>query len=364
MKRLHAGFILGLLITGLVMAMSFSLVSAGNVTLSLNSGDGNVRWFVSGEASLILNGFDLDAYGVPRPTQVDRLSISVLRATPGRTVEAVVYQDADGGSPVNARLLARKTVDIQTTGIVSVTLDAPVSVTDRFLWVGFYLPVDFEFNGDNSGSSVLTYWGWTPGSTFDLTNLGSAAVFGPADGSSPVNINMSGKARINVEVITTASITGTPGTPAATVVLTPGTPIAQQIQGGALPSFSPPMTQYTDCGTLLYDQADIGQTYSYGISIFCKPVVSYLKPEAPDGYNRQGPLYDVYVFGVNSGLDPLPYPVTHCIKPKAEELNTALVGLGQGAPREWEILPTVRYGEYICAELDYAGFVSYFVPKS
>jgi hypothetical protein len=171
---------------------------------------------------------------------------------------------------------------------------------------------------------------------------------------------MGGKARINVEVITTASITGTPG---ATLVLTPGTPIAQQIQGSALASFSPPMSQYPDCGTLLYDQADISETYAYGISIFCKPVVSYLKPEAPDGYNRQGPLYDVYVFGVNSGTDPLPYPVTHCIKPQPDELNQALVGLGQGAPREWEILTTVRYGEYICAELDYAGFVSYFVPK-
>jgi hypothetical protein len=360
MKRLQAGLVLAVLAIAFVLAMSFSLVSAGNVTLSLNSGEGNVRWFVTGEASLILNGFDLDAFGVPRPTQVDRLSISVLRATPGRTVEAVVYQDANGGSPADARLLARKTVDITTTGVVSVTLDTPVSVTERFLWVGFYLPVDFEFYGDSSGSSVLTYWGWTPGSTFDLANLSSAAVFGPADGSAPVNINMGGKARINVEVITTAAITGTPG---ATLVLTPGTPIAQQLQGGALASFTPPMSQYPDCGTLLYDQADIGETYGYGISIFCKPVVSYLKPEAPDGYNRQGPLYDVYVFGVKSGTDPLPYPVTHCIKPKAEELNTALLGLAQGAPREWEVLTTVRYGEYICAELDYAGFVSYFVPK-
>ncbi len=360
MKRLQTSLILGMFIVVLMTALSFSLVSAGNVTLSLNSGTGNVRWFITGEASLVLNGFDLDAYGVPRPTQVDRLSISVLKATPGRTVEAVIYQDANGGSPADAKLLARKTVDIQSTGVVTVTLDSPVTVTDRFLWVGFYLPVDFEFHGDSSGSSVLTYWGWTPGATFDLANLGSAGVFGPADGSAPVNINMGGKARINVEVITTATTAGTPvsGTPSALT-----TPIVQQLQGDAITSFAPPMAQYSNCGTLLYDRDDISVTYQDGITIHCKPVVTYLRPEIPRGYNRQGPLYDVYVFGVNSGLDPLPYPVTHCIKPKADELDRALIGVAYGAPREWELKTTVRYGEYVCAEIDYTGFISYFIPR-
>lgn len=343
----------------LIFSITATGVKAENVTLSLNSGEEIVQWFISGEASLVINGYDLDTFTVTRPTQVTGLRLSVLQTTPGVPVEAVVYQDANGGSPVDARLVGRKSVDIQNTGAVSVTFDTPLTITERFLWVGFYMPVGFEFGGDSSGSSVLTYWGWTPNSTFDLANLSTAAVFGPANGSAPVNINMGGVARINVVVDTDGSIVTLPNT------LTPGvnvTPRVTQIPGDPNTNLTP-MVTYTNCGRLLYDRDDIAVTYRGNVVFDCKVVPSPLRPDALEGYNRQGPLHDVYVFGVASGLDPLPYAVTHCIKPAADELDRAVMGIGYGAPRQWEVLPTVRFGEYVCAEIGYAGFVSYFVPR-
>jgi hypothetical protein len=355
-KPLYLAFFI---VAVLIVSMGVSGVNAQTSTLSINSGTNIVRWFITGEASLVLNGFDLDTLQVTRPTQVTGLRLSVLKATPGVPVEAVVYQDSNGGSPVDAKLIGRKSVDIQTNGVAAVAFDTPISVTERFLWVGFYMPVGFEFGGDSSGSSVLTYWGWTPNSTFDLANLASAAVFGPANGSAPVNINMGGTARITVQVNTAVGTGGTPIalTPAANV-----TPVITQIPGDPNTSLAP-MVVYQNCGTLLYDRDDIAVTYSGNVQFQCKVVPTPLKPEAPDGYNRQGPLNDVYVFGIPSGIEPLPYAVTHCMKPKAEELNVAVMGVGHGAPRQWDVLPTVRFGEYICAEIGYAGFVSYFVPK-
>jgi hypothetical protein len=343
----------------LIFSVTATGVRAENVTLSLNSGGEIVRWFITGEASLVINGYDLDTFTVTRPTTVTGLRLSVLQTTPGVPVEAVVYQDANGGSPVDARLVGRKSVDIQNTGAVSVTFDTPLTVTERFLWVGFYMPVGFEFGGDSSGSSVLTYWGWTPNSTFDLANLSSAAVFGPANGSAPVNINMNGIARINVVLDTDASTVTTPNT------LTPGlnlTPMVTQIPGDPNTSLAP-MVTYTNCGRLQYDREDIVVTYRGNVVFDCKVAPGPLRPDAPEGYNRQGPLHDVYVFGVPSGIEPLPFAVTHCIRPSADELDRAVMGVGYGSPREWEILPTVRYGEYVCAEIGYAGFVSYFVPR-
>lgn len=344
-----------LLIGLLLVSLGVMQVSAGNQTLSINSGSDNVRWFITGESTLVINGFDLDTFGVTRPTQVDRINLTVLKAVPGASVQAVVYQDANGGSPVDAKLVGRKTVDIQTAGVAAVTFDAPLSITDRFLWVGFYLPVGFEFAADASGTSTLTYWGWTANSTFDLANLSSAGVFGPSDGSAPVSFNLNGKARITAEIITgsSSSATNVPGvTPTAVT----------QIPGEAGTNLSP-MTGYTDCGGLLFDRDDIAITYNGGVSFHCKIIPTPLKPESLEDYKREGLLYDVYVFGIASGTVKFPYPVTHCIKPPAADLNRALFGLGYGAPRTWEILPTVRFGDYICAEVWYSGNVSYFVPK-
>jgi hypothetical protein len=352
------------LLTTIALIMSVGAVHAAETTLTLNSGSTITSWVITGESSLVINGFDLQSFNVARPTTVNGLRISVRAATPGIPLEAVVYQDANGGSPVDARLVGRKSVDIQTAGVAEVRFDAPLTITERFLWVGFYMPVGFEFGGDDSGSSVLTYWAWTPNGIFDLNNLGSAAVFGAADGSAPVTINMGGKARINVLVDTDSVVTtGTPaGTSAGATPVPNVTPMVTQIVGDPNTSFAP-MVAYQNCGTLLYDTADIAVTYRGNVQFQCKVVPNPLRPEAPDGYNRQGPLFDVYVFGIPSGIEPLPYAVTHCLKPRADELNIAVMGVGHGAPRQWDVLPTVRFGEYICAEIGYAGFISYFVPR-
>lgn len=346
----------------LVMLALFSLVgvsaNAGDVILTNNTGTTSTRWFISGEPSLVLNGFDLAAKGVTVPTQVEKISINVRRAMPGNPIEALVYQDADGGSPQNATLLKRQTVDITTTGVYTVTFDQPVTVTQNFLWVGFYLPVDFEFYADTAGTSVLTYWGWKAGTTFDLNNLNTATTFGPANGTAPVNIDMKGNARITAELITGKATGGT---------TTTNSNIVKQVTGDSTTNLSP-LSVYpsppSSCSTMYYDSADLSVTYTSSLTFRCRQVASYLSPTVPAGYDRRGLLFDVYVFGIESGLNALPYPVTHCIKPDSDSnLTNGVLGLAQGAPRAWTILPTVRYGDYICAELNYAGFVSIFVPK-
>lgn len=303
-----------------------------------------------------MNGFDLASFGISGTVTVQNVSLSVVNPT-DQTVDVVIYSDANGGSPADATLVRKQTVNITSTGNVVIGLEAPVEVSNRFLWVGFYLPVDFRFNADTSGSSVLTYWGWSPGTTFDVGNLASAAVLGPGDGSAPVNLNMQGVARISVEIVTDSrTVIGDPESDTTT-----SRPITQ-IVGDANVSLSP-MVAYPNCSNLLYDSQDIAVTYRFGVNFHCKIVERYLKPmKEPDGYKRRAMVYDVYVFGVPSGVQPLPYAVTHCVKPLSQHLNTAIVGVAHGAPREWELYPSVRYGEYVCADIDHAGFLSYFIP--
>jgi hypothetical protein len=335
----------------LLMAVGASGLLAGDVVLTHNTGATSTRWYISGEPSLVMVGFDLTAKGVKLPTQVDKISINVRRAMPGNPVEALVYQDADGGSPQNATLLKRQTVDITTNGVFTVTFDQPVTVTQQYLWVGFYLPVDFEFFADTSGTSALTYWGWKPGTVFDVANLSTATVFGPANGTDPVKLDMKGNARITAELITNSP----------QVVATP-TGRVTQIVGDPSTSLKP-MQAYTGCSNVYFDIDDLGVSYQNSVSFACRQIGRWLAPDDPVGYERRGVLFDVYAFGVPTGLTPLPYPVTHCVDPRDEFVGNAVLGLAQGAPREWRILPTVRYGNWVCAELNYTGFVSVFTPK-
>ncbi|NOG49561.1 MAG: hypothetical protein HND48_09040 [Chloroflexi bacterium] len=124
---------------------------AGDTVLTNNTGTASTIWFISGEASLVINGFDLTSRSIQTSVLVDRISISVRTPRPGVPVEAVIYEDADGGSPRNAALLARKTVTIDTAGVFNVDFDPAIEVKRPFLWVGFYLPVDFEFRADTQG---------------------------------------------------------------------------------------------------------------------------------------------------------------------------------------------------------------------
>lgn len=340
----------------LASGLSMSQLNAGDLVLSSNSGTSSTVWFISGEASMVLNGFDLQARNVALPARIDRASISVRTATPGRPIEVVVYGDANGGSPADARMLYRQTVDITTAGVFTVTFNAPVTVSDRFVWIAFYLPVNFEFLADASGASVLTYWAWEPNSSFDVNNLSAADVIGPADGSAPVNINMNGVARITAEVIT-----GTANSATTPVVTTTATPVQQIVDGSGV-SLAP-MVAYAGCPAVYYDNGDLGFTYGYGVKYYCNVVSRQLDPQPPDNFRQTGPLYDVYAFGLPTGTTPLPAPVTHCIKPPADELAASIIGQAYGAPRKWTLLTTVRFGELICAEVYYTGFLSYFVPR-
>ncbi len=176
---------------------------------------GNAPFFISGEKSLVINGFDLNSLGIQRPAVIDRISIAVQTPVAGTPIDVVVYQDANGGSPVDATLAGSEQVTINSSGTFTAVLTTPITVTQPVVWIGFYLPVDFVFLADTSGTSVLTYWAWTSGGTFDLNTLSSAEVLGPADGTAPVNINMNGIARI------TAEITGANGSTSDNAV-TPG----------------------------------------------------------------------------------------------------------------------------------------------
>lgn len=354
MRKLFLGLLTALIF--LASGLSMSNVNAGDLVLTNNSGTSSTVWYISGEASMVMNGFDLQAFNVALPARIDRASISVRTATPGKPIEVVIYGDASGGSPADARLVYRQTVDITTAGVITITFPAPVTVTDRFIWVGFYLPVDFEFLADASGSSVLTYWAWEPNSSFDVANLSTADVLGPGDGSAPVNINLNGKARITAEVITGTSNSAT--TPIPGITATP----VQQIVDDSGVSLAP-MIAYTGCPAVYYDNGDLGFTYGYGVKYYCNVVTRQLDPKPPDNFRQTGPLYDVYAFGLPTGTTPLPQPVTHCIKPPAEDLANAIIAQAYGAPRVWTLLPTVRFGELVCAEIYYTGFLSFFVPR-
>lgn len=347
MPRRLTGIGLTLLLLSLTVFGSSAQTADG--TLTNNNGTASTLWFISGEPSLVINGFDLNARNITLPIQVESITISVRTPTPGIPVEAVIYQDQDGGSPQNATLLARKSFDITTAGIFTAKFDTPVTVNRRFLWVGFYLPIDFEFRADTQGKSVLTYWGWTPGGTFDLNSLSTATVFGPGDGSAPVSITMNGVARIDANIISGGqNVTNPVNSP--------------QIVGDPNTNLSV-LTRYPVCA-VRYDTGDLLVTYQDALDLDCKVVHGAYEPENPSGYAQRGPLYDIVIFGAAStGTVPIPYPITHCIEPNDNQVETGVLALAYGAPREWHILPTVRFGTTLCAEVSYSGFLSVFLPR-
>jgi hypothetical protein len=364
MQSIYQAKLIRIVILCGIVAVLFGLIimpaAASNFTLNINSGDSSTTWFISGEASLIMNGFDLTPLSINLPVRLDQVSIDVASATPGQLIDVVVYQDANGGSPVDATLVGQKQVDITQTGVFTVTFENPVQITAPVIWVGFYLPVDFQFRADTSGSSVLTYWAWQPNARFELSNLSTAGTIGPANGTAPVNINMNGIARITAGLITDGSVITTP-IPTLSAITT-NTNRILQIVGDSSTSLAP-MIRYPFCQPVLYDIADVGQTYQNGIRWFCRVVPNSLSPSTPQGYTRIGVLFDIFVFGVESGVTKLPYPITHCIDPDDLYQDRAVIGLAHGAPRQWEILPTVRYGAFICAEVNYAGSFSAFIPN-
>ncbi len=336
---------------GLLMVCVFLIalvvpVAAGNQVISDNSGDGNAPWHISGESSVVMNGFDLNSLGIQRPAVIDKLSISVNTPVPGSTVTALVYQDANGGSPVDATLAGSQQVDITSAGTFTVTFTSPISITQPVVWIGFNLPVGFSFFADTSGTSVLTYWAWTSGGTFDLSKLSTAQVLGPSDGTAPVNINLNGKARITAEITgANSSSTSTTGTQ---------TPNGGDVNLGI-------MAPYPACGNVSYDTGDIASSLLSAIAVSCQPVPFWQNPAVPAGYTFKGTLYDIIAFKEHGNVEKdFPIAITHCIIPDANDIGNAVIGNAYGQPRAWHILTTVRFGNVVCAEVRHGGNLAYF----
>ena len=89
-----AAFLIGVILVGM------GVVHAGNQVLSDNSGDGNAPWHISCKSSVVINGFDFNSLGIQRPAVIDKVSISVQSPVSGTPATVVVYEDANGGSPV------------------------------------------------------------------------------------------------------------------------------------------------------------------------------------------------------------------------------------------------------------------------
>ena len=173
-----------LFVTGMMVLAFTSLVApalAGDTLLSNNSGMQSAVFYIEGESSAVINGFDLTPLGVQLPVALDAVRISVAKPVPGVNSEMLVYVDGNGGSPIDARLVHSQPVMLQG-GLNRVQLRQAAIIEEPVVWVGFRMPVGLEFHADISGASVLTYWAWTPGGDFDLNSLANAAVLGPGDG--------------------------------------------------------------------------------------------------------------------------------------------------------------------------------------
>ena len=336
---------------------------AGDIILSHNTGGENAVFFIENEPSLVINGFDLTPYTAQFPVGLDAVSISVSRAAPITNIELVVYQDANGGSPVDATLIHRQPVTINRSGFHRFQLSEAAIVTEPVVWVGFYLPVGFRFHADVSGPSVLTYWAWTPGAAFDISSLASAPVLGPGDGTDPVSIDMQGIARITAEM-----------RPLFHQEMESDTLLGHQLVAEGEQDTSA-MGTYPHCGGLLHDPEDISVTSSSSFTIRCEVKSEFEAPTEvvnPDGrlldLQRAGHLYKLeaqipQAQRVHGAVNILPVPVTHCMSIQPGDLEQAVIAEGRGIPERWHVLPSVRFGEMVCAEITTASYLSYFLPR-
>lgn len=338
--------------------------AAGDTLLSNNIGNGNAVFFIEGEPSVVINGFDLTPLGVHLPVALDTVSIAVDTPAPGSGIDLLVYQDPNGGSPVDATLVHRQTVFLERIGVNRIELSEAAIITAPVVWVGFNLPVGFKFLSDTSGASLLTYWAWTTGGTFDVAALSSAGVLGPGDGSAPVNIAMNGIARISAELRT-----------ANYEEITVSVPLGRQVLNDSVQDTSI-MQPYANCGTLLFDPEDIEISAQSSFTLDCVVHSDFHAPSPlaqPQNQNlellRIGALYKLSTYiqedqRVAGSGTTLPVPVTHCMQVEEGDLERAVIGEVRGGPEKWHILPSVRFNNIVCAEVTVANYIAYFVPET
>ncbi|MCY3917599.1 MAG: hypothetical protein OXG49_16460 [Chloroflexi bacterium] len=365
-KMLNRSTLLPVLLFMLLSVIALP-ASAGDVYLTNNRGSESAVFFIKDEPSLVINGFDLTPLGMDLPTALDAISISVDAPVPGSTIDLVVYQDANGGSPIDATLVHRQSISMNRPGVNRIELDRAAIITEPVVWVGFYLPVDFRFFADQSGSSTLTYWAWTPEGTFDLTSLANAAVLGPGDGTEPVEISMEGIARITAE-------TRTPDYDETAAAF----PLTEQMTTSSAQDTSL-LRDYDDCRNLAYDPADNSISTGLSFPLYCRHADAYETPyqiaNPPDQIlevDRRGQLYKLSTFLTDDQFVPgrasqLPVRVTHCMRIAPDDLERAVIGEvreSETAGERWYILPTARIGDAVCAEVSVANYLSYFVPRT
>lgn len=353
-------------VLSVIIVLVFSLIPtfAGNIVLSNNSGAGNPTFVIEGEPSLVMNGFNLSSQGVSLPIALDAVSISIDTPQPGVPVDIVIYQDSNGGSPSDATLVYRQSTSLGVPGVNRIVLDTAAVITEPVIWVGFYLPVGIKFHADNSGSSVLTYWAWTPGGSFDVSSLSNAQILGPGDGTAPVNINMGGVARITAEL-----------RQAVDNEVVSSAPIGVQIQSNSAADTSI-LEFYPYCGTLLYDPQDIIISAAFSFTTKCRVKEEHYVPTIlhnPDGQilnmQRSGLTYEIEAYIhpdllAEGDTQKLPVPVTHCLRIISGDIDRAVVAEAHGVPAVWYVRPSVRYGDLVCAEITHAGYISYFLPRT
>lgn len=342
-----------LLLMGTLLTVP-ATAQGNRVILDNNAGVQSSLWEIQGEPTLVMNGFDLTPTPLRLPIVLENINIDIARTVPNNLIDVVVYEDANGGSPVDATLIASTQITINNAGVYTVQFPAPVVVNTPIVWIGFYMPVGMQFRADRQGSSVLTYWAWTPGARFDLRNLSNAQIFGPSDGSGPVNINMQGVARIRAEAVT-----------ANTRVADAFFAERDLVEPDALNY----LINYSGCPTLFKDESDVTVTFGNTLSTTCQEFPSWHAPAAPTGYTRRtnarNIVYDLAIYTDKGEIitSELPYPITHCVTPALEEQESAVIGIAYGAPRRWELLPSERFGNLVCAEIKRGGSLSYFTPN-
>ena len=343
---------LGIAFLILFLCLTLAPASAGDIVFNINSGEDSDLFWVEGEPSLVMNGFDLSAYADDLPLAFD--AVTIWAETPAFEVTVVVYEDANGGSPHDATLVYRQHAPIGGVGAIRVALDEPAIVQEQVAWIGFYLPVGFRFLADMSGSSPYTYWGWTPNGPIDLSSPGRAVVLGPGDGTEPVNLQMDGIARISAEARTATSL--------EVAYLTP---LGQQVADDQEFDTSG-FVEHANCPGMLYDPSDLDGFPASFPPLSClvgspveTPVDVLDSPQGMIDVQREGTLYKI----VAAEARALPHPVTHCIRPNELHLEVAVLGEAVDIPERWQILPSVRYGDLVCAEVGFTNYVSYFLPR-
>lgn len=350
-------FLFSIILMLLAAVLAAPVLSQSNrVRLDNNTTLNSDIWRIEGEPSLVINGFDLTPLPLRLPALIESVTIDIFQAQPLETVEVVVYQDQNGGSPIDAELIGTFQTAIRQSGVFVAQFPEPVVVTAPVVWVGFYLPVGTEFRSDTQGSSVLTYWAWTPGQRFNLRDLSSAAVFGPSDGTDPVNLDIGGVARITA----TARTANADVDPDA--LNQPGT--VQNPEEAA--EF---LTNYDSCPGLFFDTGDVNISLGSTVQPTCRQVESWNAPDAPAGYTRFGvdfyTLWDL-TFYTDSGTvlsEGVSIAVTHCIAPPQAERDNVVLGIAYGSPRRWDLLETEVFGNLACAEVTRGGNFAYFVPN-